>query len=100
MGYETSPKGDAFIRYYFIDRGSEGDLGMDEAMEDFEKFIYAPIARHVMEDYVAEASTLAIEAILGEGNEIRPLTEEEALEAAQEIGLAVLLTFRDLDARQ
>lgn len=99
MAYESTPKGDAFIRYYFIDRGSEKDLDMDEAMEDFENYIYKPIARYVMEQYVTEASILAIEAVVGEGEEIRPLTEEEALQAAQEIGLAVLHTFKDLNSR-
>lgn len=100
MAYETTPKGDAFIRYYFVDRGGEADLDMDEAMEDFETYIYKPIARYVMEDYIAEASTLAIESVVGEGEEIRPLTEEEALQAAQEIGLAVLMTFKELSSRQ
>lgn len=100
MAYESTPKGDAFIRYYFIDRGSEKDLDMDEAMDDFENYIYKPIARYVMEQYVTEASILAIEAVLGEEEEeTRPLTEEEALQAAQEIGLAVLHTFKDLNLR-
>lgn len=99
MAHETTPKGDAFIRYYFIDRGSEEDLDMDEAMDDFENYIYKPIARYVMEEYVTEASILAIEAVLGEEEETRPLTEEEALQAAQEIGLAVLHVFKDLNLR-
>lgn len=95
MGYETSPKGDAFIRYYFIDRGSEEDLDMDEAMDDFEKFIYDPVARHVLEDYVIESSVAAIESIVGEGG-TREMTEEELLLAAQAIGLDVLNAFKIL----
>lgn len=99
MGYETTPKGDAFIRYYFIDRGSEEDLDMDEAMDDFENYIYKPIARYVMEQYVTEVSALAIEAALDGEEGTRALTEEEALQAAQEIGLAVLHIFKDLNSR-
>lgn len=96
MGYETSPKGDAFIRYYFIDRGGEEDLDMSEAMDDFEKFIYEPIVRYVLEDYVIESSIAAIEGVLGEEVPTREMTEEELLLAAQAIGLDVLNAFKIL----
>lgn len=89
-------KGDAFIRYFYIDRGKEEGLSMDEATVDFENYIYLPIAQHVMREYVEQASTIAIDSVLGEDAEIRPLTDEEALQAAQEIGLAVLWTFREM----
>lgn len=90
---ETTRKGDAFIRYYFIDRGNEDNLPMNEAMQDFEEYIYAPIAQYVMEEYVNGSAVAAIEAILG--NEERPLTKEETEEAARTIGFAVLHVFRD-----
>lgn len=92
----TTRKGDAFVRYYFIDRGREENLPLPEALDDFEKYIYTPIAQHVMTEYVNEASILAMEAAFGDDLPDAP-SEEQALQVAQSIGLAVLHTFQQIN---
>lgn len=96
MSYETTPKGDAFVRYYFIDRGSEEDLSLSQAQADFEKYIYNPIRLYVVQDVVTRVAEEAMDDVIPEDKPIEDVGEDDMLEVAQYIGMGFLAAYRDL----
>lgn len=91
----------AFTRYFFIDRGTEKDLSVEEARDDFEKYIYAPLRLHVVEDVVDNVVVEAITYAIPEDKSIADLDEvdldEVDLDAVTHIiGLGFLSAYLDL----
>lgn len=86
---EVTPKGDAFIHYYFQARGGEKDLSMDQAMLDFEHYIYVPTARHALIEFITEVAEAAVSVATG-GN----LDSEDPEEAKEAFYLAGVTLFR------
>lgn len=91
--YEFTPKGDAFTRYFFIDRGSEADLSLEEAMVDFENYIYRPIAADAARRLVVEVVDEALGEHIDLGSDPDLLTEEDMENVAQHIGVGFLAAY-------
>lgn len=86
----------AFTRYFFIDRGAEKDLSVEEAKEDFEKYIYAPLRLHVVEDVVDSVVVEAITYAIPEDKKIADLDEADLDAVTHIIGLGFLSAYLDL----
>lgn len=90
---EFTRKGDAFVRYFYIDRGNEDELDIKEAMTDFENYIYRPIAQHVTSEIVTDVVDEALEAILEPGAKPEDLTGKDSDEVMSLIGYGFLKAY-------
>lgn len=96
MSAQTTRKGDAFIRYYYIDRGAEEDLTIEEAMEDFEEYIYKPLANYVTRELITDTVREAIDMHVADGRRPEDMTEDDTEEVCKIIGFGFLLAYKDI----
>lgn len=86
----------AFTRYFFIDRGAEKDLSIEEAKDDFERYIYTPLRLHVVEEVVDNVVAEAIEYAIPEDKSIADLDEADLTAVTHVIGLGFLSAYLDI----
>lgn len=86
----------AFLRYYFIDRGKEEDLSVDQAAKEFAAYIYAPIRWEVASAMVTHVVEEGIEIAVEEGKTPDDLTEEDLEKVCRAIGLGFLSAYLDI----
>lgn len=96
IGDEITQKGQAFIHYYYVDRGSEKDLEIEQAIEEFEAFIYSPIRRHVVDEVVDQVVAEAIEYTVPKGKRPEDLDQHDLTAVCHIIGLSFLSAYLDL----
>lgn len=102
MNDETDPgpqftgKGDAFTRYFFIDRGGEKDLTVNDGLADFEAYIYKPIRADVTTAIVNDVVDEALEKFIDLDADPESLTEEDMENVTQYIGTGFLAAYQAL----
>lgn len=95
---EFTRKGDAFTRYFYIDRGNEKELTIEKAMVDFENYIYRPVAEDVTMRLVTEIVNEALGKFVDLDSDPESMTEEDAQNVSQFIGDSFLGAYIELHA--
>lgn len=86
----------AFTRYFFVDRGGEADLTIEEARRDFENYYVAPLRLDTLETIVEQVVIEAMDLHLDMDRPPQAMTEGETDAVCRSIGAGFLHAFLDV----